>query len=224
MGVQQVYSQSYPSNSAPIEKPNSYFIMKRIVDITVSLALLILFAPLMIGISWILHKKESGPAIIKQMRMGKNKRPFMMYAFSTTTPASKVIYAFPPYQFTASWSGGVPNELELEQNRCLLTKTGKKLKKYHLDKLPQLWNVLKGDMSLVGPSPEYPDIASHYNDYQAYRLKVKPGITGYAQIHGISNKQHDKKIRFDLFYISNCSGRLDTKIVFRTFFSRKKQV
>ncbi|MDY0395816.1 sugar transferase [Virgibacillus halophilus] len=85
-----------------------------------------------------------------------------------------------------------------------------------MENLPQLWNVLRGDMSLVGPAPEYPDIACHYDRYQASRLKVKPGMTGYAQIHRLSNSQHSKKVRFDLFYINHCSARLDTKIVIHT--------
>lgn len=206
---------SVKSESHHITKPNSYFLMKKVIDVSVSLTLLILLLPVFVVIALILYKKETGPVFLKQMRVGKNNRPFMMYNFSTTTPASKVIHAFPPYPHPPSWNDGLPDELHMQRQHCLVTRTGKWMQKYHIEKLPQLWNVLKGDMSLVGPEPECPDIACHYNHYQANRLKVKPGMTGYAQIHFLSNSQHSKKLRFDLFYINNCSARLDTKIVFR---------
>ena len=97
-----------------------------------------------------------------------------------------------------------------------MTGIGKVFRKYSIDEIPQLINVLLGDMSIVGPRPEIPEITKHYNTYQAQRLKVKPGITGYAQINGRSEINHGKKIEFDHHYIEHCSLYFDIKVIAKT--------
>ncbi|MEN2768302.1 sugar transferase [Ornithinibacillus xuwenensis] len=204
---------------------NLFFFFKRLIDLFFSASLLLLLSPLFLFICYRINKKEGKPIIYRELRVGKNNRAFTMYSFRTTTNASKVIRALPPYPFPRSWEKGVPSYFKISRDKYVTyTDTGLWLKRYHLDKLPQLLNVLKGDMSLVGPSPEVPEIADYYNRYQARRLKVKPGLTGYAQVKGVSNDNHGKKINYDLFYTQNCSYKLDFKILYRATMKLVKNV
>ena len=111
------------------------------------------------------------------------------------------------------WKEGVPADFIFKTaSDSEVTSIGKILRKCSLDELPQLWNVLVGQMSLVGPRPEIPEITAFYNSQQAKRLLVKPGLTGYAQVNGRSEISHGKKIEYDLYYVENCSLLLDYKI------------
>ena len=115
------------------------------------------------------------------------------------------------------WEEGVPDHFQFKtENDVSVTKIGKFLRKYSLDELPQLLNVLAGQMSLVGPRPEIPEITDLYNHKQAHRLLVKPGITGYAQINGRSEINHGEKIEYDLYYVKNQSLGLDLIIIVLT--------
>lgn len=115
------------------------------------------------------------------------------------------------------WKEGVPDSFLFKTaGDVTITSIGKILRKCSLDELPQLLNVLRGDMSIVGPRPEIPAITDLYNGHQAKRLLIKPGITGYAQINGRSEISHGKKIEYDLYYIKNFSLLLDIKIIAAT--------
>lgn len=115
------------------------------------------------------------------------------------------------------WKKGVPDDFIFKSGfESRVTPFGKFLRKYSLDELPQLINVLLGNMSMVGPRPEIPEITSHYNFHQMKRLQVKPGITGYAQVNGRSEITHGQKIEYDLYYIQNQSFLLDMKILLAT--------
>jgi lipopolysaccharide/colanic/teichoic acid biosynthesis glycosyltransferase len=192
---------------------NLYFFFKRLIDIIFSVLLFTLLLPLFLFI-WIwIAKYEGKPILSKEVKVGKNNRTFTMLSFRTKTNGTKVIRQLPPYPFPTSWEKGVPDYFKITGDKNVtLTQTGLRLKKYGLDKIPQLINVIKGDMSLVGPSPERPEIADYYNKQQIQRLKVRPGLTGYAQIKGATNENHGKKITYDLYYIQNCSWKFDLKI------------
>ncbi|MFD2046433.1 sugar transferase [Ornithinibacillus salinisoli] len=194
---------------------NLYFMVKRVVDIIISLALLLLLSPLFLGICYRIYRKEGKPIFYRDLRVGKNGRTFMMWSFRTMMHSSKVIRSLPPHPFPNSWEKGVPSYFKFirDKNRAY-TITGTWLHKYHLEKLPQLIHVIKGDMSLVGPSPEILEITQYYNRYQASRLKLRPGITGYAQINGATNENHGQKIKYDVYYINNYSYKLDVKILY----------
>ncbi|WP_010097152.1 sugar transferase [Ornithinibacillus scapharcae] len=195
---------------------NLYFFFKRMLDLLLSVVLLILLAPLFLFICYRIARKEGNPIFYRELRVGKNNSIFTMISFRTMTNGSRVIRRLPPYPFPSTWEKGVPDYFKLTQDKTVTyTDTGLWLIKYGLEKIPQLWNVLRGDMSLVGPSPERPEIADYYNRHQMNRLKVKPGITGYAQIKGITNDNHGKKITYDLYYTQNCSYKLDAKILFQ---------
>ncbi|HFH7731101.1 TPA: sugar transferase, partial [Streptococcus agalactiae] len=115
------------------------------------------------------------------------------------------------------WDGQVPEDFVFKTPDSLqVTKLGAILRKYSLDELPQIINVIKGDMSLVGPRPEIRNITKFYNETQKQRLLVKPGITGYAQIQGRSDINYGMKIKYDLYYVNHISFLFDFKIICKT--------
>lgn len=196
---------------------NLFFLFKRTIDIVVSMILLIMLLPLFLFICIKIFKKEGRPIFKKELHVGKNNKPFIMWSFRTMTLGSRVIRQLPPYPFPKSWEKGVPDYFKISRDHTVtLTDTGVWLSKYRLDKIPRLINVIRGDMSLVGPSPERPEIAYYYNRQQEKRLKVRPGLTGYAQIKGATNAKHGQKIAYDLYYIANSTFKLDVKILAKT--------
>lgn len=117
------------------------------------------------------------------------------------------------------WENGVPDDFVFKTSyNPNITKVGAFLRKYSLDELPQFFNVLFGQMSIVGPRPEIVDITKCYNDYQAQRLLVKPGITGHAQTNGRAEIPHGEKIEYDLYYVRNSTIFMDIKILFLTIY------
>lgn len=152
---------------------------------------------------WVAIKLASkGPAVFTQERAGKGGKPFTFYKFRTMRTDAD--------PFGASPKGG---------DDPRLTKVGKFLREYSLDELPQLFNILKGDMSLVGPRPLYVSQMAEWNERQKRRLEVKPGLTGLAQISGRGQLTREDKLEFDVKYVETASLRLDIKIIFLTFLS-----
>ncbi len=180
-------------------------IFKRIIDFVAALVVMILLLPIYLWISVLIAKKLGRPVIYKQERPGQDAKPFMLYKFRSMTNA------------TDANGNLLPNEDRL-------TPFGKKLRSTSLDELPSLWNVLKGEMSLVGPRPLRMRYLPYYTEEQFQRHKVKPGITGYAQANGRSNLNWDEKFEMDVNYVKNLSFALDVKIVWKTFWNvvRKK--
>src|SRR5690625_6723402 len=149
--------------------------------------------------------------------MGKHNQPFIMRTFRTKTVPSQVIRSLPPLPVPDAWKNGVPSKFTLKSNSyTTITPTGEFLLKFKLHKLPLLFHVLKGDMSLVGPQAELIEVAKYYNEHQNKRLELKPGITGYAQIHNLYNDNHRQKVLYDLYYIRNYSLRFDVKNIFQS--------
>lgn len=195
---------------------------KRALDIGVSTAALIVVSPLLIYTSYKIKKEDNGPVLFKQKRSGQNDEPFKMYKFRSMKPNNNVIgthsdNAENPYE---DWNGRVPDNFVFKSSsghNPNITVIGAFIRKYSIDELPQIINVLKGDMSVVGPRPEIIQITQHYDTEQKRRLEVKPGITGWAQINGRSDMNHGKKIEYDLWYIQNENFWLDIKILWMTF-------
>ena len=174
-------------------------ICKRVFDILIAITTTIILSPMFIAI-WITIKLSSkGPVIFKQQRAGKNGKPFVFYKFRTMKPG---IDPFGP----SPKSGQDPR----------LTKAGKFLREYSLDELPQLFNVLKGDMSIVGPRPLYISQIPEWNERQQKRLLVKPGLTGLAQIMGRGELTREEKLDFDVKYVETASLLTDIRIIFST--------
>lgn len=182
--------------------------LKRLMDIFVSLLILIVSSPILILTSIAIKLDSKGPILFKQERLGQNGKPFNVLKFrSMINDAEK--YTGPV------WS---------QKNDPRVTRMGKLLRKVRIDEIPQMINVLKGEMSLVGPRPErafFVEKLSQEIPYYKRRLKVRPGVTGWAQIkHKYDESIEDVKIklRYDLFYIENMSIRMDFKILLRTVF------
>ncbi|QRF59013.1 sugar transferase [Variovorax paradoxus] len=171
--------------------------MKRLFDIVLAcLALLVLSLPLLF-LTWQVRRKLGNPAFFRQRRPGLGGRPFNMVKFRTMTDARD--------------AGGV-----LLPDADRLTPFGHFLRASSLDELPELWNVLKGDMSLVGPRPLLMDYLPLYSAEQARRHEVRPGITGWAQINGRNALSWDEKFKLDVWYVDNRSLYLDIKILWLT--------
>lgn len=177
---------------------------KRIFDTTFSLILAILLLPLIIIISFLIYIKLGRPCIFKQERPGHNGKIFTLYKFRTMRNAID--------------SKGKPLP-DAER----LTSFGSFLRKLSLDELPELLNVIKGDMSLVGPRPLLKEYLPHYSKEQACRHNVKPGITGWAQVKGRNALTWDEKFKLDVWYVNNLSFLLDIKILFLTVYVTLKQ-
>jgi len=168
-------------------------------DIALSLSAAALLLPVFAVIVIAIKISSKGPAIFKQERAGKNGEPFIFYKFRTM---KLDVEAFGP----SPKSGDDPR----------LTKMGKFLREYSLDELPQLFNVLKGDMSIVGPRPLYVSQMAEWNERQKKRLLVKPGLTGLAQISGRGEMTREEKLELDVKYVETASLWLDLKIILRT--------
>lgn len=191
--------------------PRSYFTIKKVMDIVGSLVGIMLALPLFIGISIAIKIESRGPVFFSQERVGKNGRVFKMYKFrSMIVDAEKLLDKLAEKN---EMSG--PMFKMKEDPR--VTKVGKFIRKTSLDELPQLFNVLKGDMSLVGPRPNLPSEVAKFNYMQRNKLLVKPGITCYWQVMGRNSIGFEEWIELDLKYIRERSLLLDLKLILKTF-------
>ncbi|MFA5250989.1 MAG: sugar transferase [Phycisphaerae bacterium] len=172
---------------------------KRIIDICISLPAIVLLLPVFVVIAIVIKLMNKGPAIFGQERAGKNGKPFMFYKFRTMRTD---VDPFGP----SPKAGDDPR----------LTKVGKFLREYSLDELPQLFNVLKGDMSIVGPRPLYVSQLAEWDERQKKRLLVKPGLTGLAQISGRGKLTREEKLELDVKYVETAGFWLDLKIILAT--------
>jgi lipopolysaccharide/colanic/teichoic acid biosynthesis glycosyltransferase len=181
--------------------------VKRVVDRIAAAVLLVLFAPLLAVVAlWILLD-DGRPILLAQERVGKQGRQFRMLKFRTMVP--NAIELGQKLKLTDDIYGVVPNDPRI-------TRAGRFLRRTGLDELPQLWNVLRGEMSLVGPRPDVVEQVANYSDHDRGRLAVQPGITGLAQINGREEISWPERIEQDLWYIQNWSLVLDAKILLRT--------
>lgn len=171
--------------------------MKRIFDFFVSFVAIIFLLPVFIILFFLIRRKLGAPVLFRQQRPGKDGRPFTMVKFRTMLDA------------TGADGNVLPDELRL-------TKFGKTLRATSLDELPELWNVLKGDMSLVGPRPLLMEYLPLYDEDQSRRHEVRPGVTGWAQINGRNAIDWNDKFKLDVWYVDNHTLWLDIKIIFLT--------
>ena len=172
-------------------------LVKRLLDIIIAAAALVLLSPVLLLLAWQIRRKLGTPVLFRQVRPGRGGIPFVMYKFRTMRDA-------------ADENGRPLPDAER------LTPFGRKLRAASLDELPELWNVLKGDMSLVGPRPLLMEYLPLYNAEQRRRHLVRPGITGWAQGNGRNAISWPEKFRLDVWYVENRSLLLDIKILFLT--------
>lgn len=178
--------------------------MKRLFDIVLALLLLLILLPVLIAVAITVRVSMGSPIIFKQVRAGLHGRPFVMYKFRTMTDARD-------------------EEGRLLPDALRLTKVGRFLRATSLDELPELLNVLKGDMSLVGPRPLRVEYLPLYTPEQARRHEVPPGITGWAQVNGRNAISWEQRFELDVWYVDNRSIVLDIKILLLTLVSVLKR-
>ena len=174
--------------------------VKRLLDIVLSFMGLVVLLPLMAVIAICIRLTSDGPALFLQERIGLHGKPFRMIKFRSMVVGAEHM--------------GAGYGMEKDDPR--ITRIGKWLRTTSLDELPQLWNILVGAMSIVGPRPGLPYQVASYTQGQARRLSVRPGVTGWAQIHGRNEIPWSKRIQLDLWYVDNLSLAVDLSIVFGT--------
>lgn len=189
----------------PMEHPGEkgfQRIIKRLFDIVGSISGLILLSPFFLMIAILVKLDSPGPVFFKQERIGKDGKPFY------------------PFKFRTMVEGAVNKGLgyTVSKNDDRITKIGGFLRKWGVDELPQLVNVLTGEMSLVGPRPTLRYQVEKYNDFEKRRLLVKPGLAGWALVHGRNSLTWEERIKYDVWYVDNWSFLLDIKIIFMTFY------
>jgi exopolysaccharide biosynthesis polyprenyl glycosylphosphotransferase len=185
-------------------------VLKGLFDRLAAGAALIVLSPLMLTLAVIIRLSDKGPAFFTQTRVGKNGRVFKIYKFRTmVVDAERLRDQLIP----SNDSDGVLFKLRRDPR---VTAIGARLRRWSMDELPQLLNVARGDMSLVGPRPALPDEAARYADHVRRRLVVKPGLTGLWQVNGRSNLSWEESVRLDLRYVENWSFALDLQILWKT--------
>lgn len=171
--------------------------IKRIIDFLLSLIGIIIVSPVLLIVSIMVRTKLGSPILFKQERPGLNGKIFKMYKFRTMTNETD-------------------ENGELLPDEVRLTKFGKFLRSSSLDELPEMFNILKGDMSIVGPRPLLVKYLPLYSERQSHRHDVRPGLTGYAQVNGRNAISWEEKFELDIFYVNNSSFMVDLMIFFKT--------
>ncbi|WP_370760740.1 sugar transferase [Faecalibacillus intestinalis] len=173
------------------------YFFKRLLDFVLSLLAIIVLSPVLLITALLVRSKLGSPVIFKQERPGKNEKIFTLYKFRTMTDEKD-------------------EEGNLLPDEIRLTKFGKLLRSTSLDELPELFNILKGDMSIVGPRPLLVSYLPYYTEKEKHRHDVRPGLTGLAQVKGRNYIAWDERFKIDVEYVENLSFVLDIKIIFET--------
>ena len=174
--------------------------VKRMLDVTVSLLGLLLLSPLFVLIGVAVRFDSRGSVFFKLRVAGRKGRPFDQWKFRTMVRDAR--------------QKGHPYETTVDDPR--ITRVGRFLRRWSLDELPQLWNILRGKMSLVGPRPTFVEVTERYSSTEARRLAMRPGLTGWAQIHGRNALPWPKRVELDLEYVEHYSLGMDFKILLNT--------
>jgi len=183
------------------------FVFKRWLDVVTAALATVLLLPLLIVVALAVRLDSPGPVIFRQTRVGRGGTSFVVLKFRTMRDAQQVL------QFFEGPDGKLRHKLV---NDPRVTRIGRLLRRTSIDELPQLINVLRGEMSLIGPRPELPGIVEHYEPWQHRRHLVRPGLTGWWQVQGRSDRPMHEHTELDLYYVENLSPGLDLRIIRRT--------
>jgi lipopolysaccharide/colanic/teichoic acid biosynthesis glycosyltransferase len=175
-------------------------LLKRALDVAIALPATILTAPIVALLALAIRLESPGHPIYTQTRVGRGGRTFLIYKLRTMVRGAELTGA----------------GLAIQEGDDRITRVGRFLRRYSLDELPNLWNVVRGEMSIVGPRPTIQVQVDQYTDRQRGRLAVKPGITGWAQVNGRASLPWSERIELDLWYVEHRSTRLDLRILART--------
>lgn len=176
--------------------------LKRTFDVFVSFGVLTFLSPFLVLIALAIKLNDGGPVLYVQDRVGKDGKIFGCYKFRTMVVGA----------------GNIGLGLEVAKDDSRITRVGHFLRHWTIDEIPQLFNVLKGDMSIIGPRPTVPSQVACYTSRQRRRLEVKPGMAGWAWIHGRNSIPWQQRIELDIWYVDHLSLRLDFHILFKAFF------
>jgi lipopolysaccharide/colanic/teichoic acid biosynthesis glycosyltransferase len=203
--------------------PLGQYGLKRVLDVIGAIVALLLFSPLMVAAAIAVKLSSPGPVIFRQIRLGRGGVPFTFYKFRSMVCNNddrvhrEYVASFINGDHANANQGGDSKPLYKMKNDPRVTKVGRFIRKTSIDELPQLFNVLNGDLSLVGPRPPLPYEAVKYQSWHLRRvLDVKPGITGLWQVEGRSKTTFDEMVRLDLRYVRECSLALDLRILIKT--------
>ena len=174
--------------------------MSRALDVALSAALLLITSPLLALAAIVIRLESRGPVFYRQLRVGRAGEPFQLWKLRTMVPGAE------------SMGAGI----YVLEGDPRITRTGRLLRRFSLDELPNLVNVLRGDMAIVGPRPTVQEQVDRYTDRQLRRLEVKPGITGWAQVNGRTSLSWPERIELDVWYVEHRSIRLDIRILTKT--------
>ena len=197
-------------NPAKVNNRPFYHVVKRLFDIVASICGLILLSPLFLFLVIKIRSEDGGPAFYSQERIGKDEKPFKMWKFrSMVVDADKMLDKLED-------QNEIDGAMFKIKDDPRITKIGHVIRKYSLDELPQLWNVLIGDMSLVGPRPPLPSEVEEYTNYDKQRLTVMPGCTGLWQVTRRSEADFDEMVWLDIVYINHSGAWEDLKLIIKT--------
>jgi len=209
-GLERSYAEQRVELVSSFDKSKGYFVVKRLIDIVGSLFGIIVFSPIMLITAIAVTFESKGSVFFAQKRVGQNGEVFKMYKFrSMVTNAEELLGKLKDKN---EMSG--PMFKMKEDPR--ITKVGRFIRKTSIDELPQLFNVLKGEMSLVGPRPNLPREVAKFSEYHKLKLIAKPGLTCYWQVMGRSNIDFEEWMELDIKYIEERSTWLDIKLIFKT--------
>ena len=205
--------QPIPKQQVQTNNNKHYLRSKRVFDFVLSLLGIIILSPLFVLIAFIIKVEDrKGPVFFKQIRVGKGGKTFYIYKFRSMITNAEELKVFLSNQNEAT---GPVFKIKHDPR---VTRVGRFIRKTSIDELPQLLNVLKGEMSLVGPRPPLPDEVEKYTSYERQRLSVTPGLTCYWQVSGRSNISFERWIELDLKYIEDRNFFIDMKLIFITIF------
>lgn len=217
----EAHGLTHPETTAQIaEQARAVNILRRGFDLFFSLVLILLFSPLLIGVALAVRLDSRGPALFRQRRVGHGEREFTLYKFRSmrvdADPRGHQEYVT---ALIKGESAGQENGRESLYKLAVdnrITPVGRWIRRWSLDELPQLFNVVKGDMTLVGPRPAIPYEVSEYPNWYRERFSVKPGLTGYWQVSGRNERTYEEMVRLDIEYAERRSLGLDLLILLKT--------
>ncbi|RMC92320.1 sugar transferase [Clostridium autoethanogenum] len=198
-------------NMEKYKKSTAYYFVKRSIDLILSFIGIIAFSPMMLMVAIAIKLDSKGSVIFSQMRVGMNGKPFKMYKFRSMVDNAEDLLD------NLRGKNEMTGPMFKIKKDPRITRVGKFIRRTSIDELPQLFNVIKGDMSLVGPRPNLPQEVIKFTEYQRKKLVVKPGLTCYWQVMGRSSIDFDDWMKLDLEYIKDRSTLLDIKLIFKTF-------
>ena len=210
--MERLVLENVESDAVEVKTSKIYLFIKRIIDIVGSLIGLILLSPLLVIVGVLIKVESKGPIIFSQDRIGKNGKTFRMYKLRSMVANAEEL------------KGTLMKENEMSgpmfkiKDDPRITKIGRFIRKTSIDELPQLFNVLKGDMSLVGPRPSLPNEVLEFEPWMNKRLMVKPGLTCYWQVMGRNNIDFQQWMLLDIKYVETRSIIVDIKLIIKTFF------